>query len=75
MSQAHQLSRPLPASDEPLLTPDQVAQRLSVCRATLYAWIKSGKFGKPIKLSERRVAFRPQTVRDFIAAREQEAAQ
>lgn len=41
-----------------LLSPKQVISRLSIPSTTLYRWISEGKFPKPIKIGDRRTAFK-----------------
>ncbi|MER2197176.1 helix-turn-helix domain-containing protein [Methylobacterium brachiatum] len=44
----------------PLLTPRDAAKALSVSPSTLRRLVESGRLPPPVRLSERRIAFRPE---------------
>lgn len=48
------------------LRPKQVALIIGVSRATLYNWIKSGKFPPPRKLGVRMVAWPVEVIREKV---------
>ncbi|WP_415519299.1 MAG: helix-turn-helix transcriptional regulator [Desulfovibrio aminophilus] len=53
----------------------QILFFVPVCRATLWAWTKEGRFPKPVKLGPRTTAWRAEDVREWLAARgERQAA-
>ena len=47
----------------------EVLNRLKVSRSTIYAWMRDGRFPKPIKLGLRPIAWLEDAVDAFIAAR------
>lgn len=50
----------------------QVAHALGIGRTTLWAWVKSGKFPKPIKLGNHRIAWLWSDVHSWLEARMRE---
>jgi prophage regulatory protein len=52
-----------------LLSMAEVSRRVLFTRIHVYRLISAGKFPRPIKLGEHRIAFVEQEVDDFIAAR------
>ncbi len=61
------------------ITPKQTCERIALSRATLDRMVAAGAFPKPIRLTERRLAFNEAAVEAWIvekmeAAREQVAA-
>lgn len=52
-----------------LLTEKQVLQRTSLSRSTLWRLRYAGDFPPPMKISERRVAYRAEDVDAWIKAR------
>lgn len=50
--------------NEPLLTVKDVIARFKITRQTLYKWVKSGYFPKPIKFGTF-IRWKPETVRAF----------
>jgi len=56
--------------DDPLLTPEQVAQALGVCQGTLQNWRVNGTYDLPyIKIGRRLVRYRRSAVEHFAASR------
>lgn len=53
-----------------LLTPRQVAERLTLSRTTLWRLTRTGELPTPISLSERRVAYREADIASFLDRRE-----
>ncbi len=51
-----------------------VLDRLKITRTTIYRWIDSGKFPKPIKLSETTNRWLLTDIEKWIAERSKEAA-
>lgn len=51
------------------LSTAQVLQNLGVSKQTLWRWVRVGKFPAPVKLSERRIAWRERDVRAWEASR------
>lgn len=43
-----------------------VGQILPISEATLWRWVRKGKFPKPLKLSERVTAWRAEDVRAWL---------
>lgn len=43
----------------------QILQAIPVGRSTWWAWVKTGKAPKPVKLSDRVTAWRAQDIHDF----------
>lgn len=41
-----------------------------VCAATIWRWVRSGKFPQPVKLSERVTAFRAEEIRAWLDAQQ-----
>lgn len=60
-----------------LILRKEVERRTSMPRSTLYEYIKSGKFPKPIRLTPRLIAFVEAEVDEWISQRiaERDAAQ
>jgi prophage regulatory protein len=56
-------------SSNRLLRQPEVISRLGISRSTLINWYNSGKFPKPIKLSERVIAWPESVVNDWIESR------
>ncbi|MGN8224607.1 helix-turn-helix transcriptional regulator [Gracilimonas sp. BCB1] len=52
-----------------LLTPNQVITRLNIPSSTLYRWISEGKFPRPIKLGDRKTAFREKDIQEWIESK------
>jgi len=55
------------ATDQPLLTPTQVAEKLAVSTRTVYLWIEEGRL-PAVRLSERVMRVPSQAVDELIAA-------
>ena len=49
------------------LTPKQVCQKIALSRATLDRMVAQGRFPKPLKLTERRMAYEAQAVEAWMA--------
>lgn len=56
-------------STDRLLPIREVLSTISVGRTTLYAWVKAGKFPRPRKLGEKRVAWLSSEVNNWVASR------
>ncbi len=52
-----------------LLRRDEVERLTGLHRATIYAMMQRGEFPRPVKLTERAVAWPESTILDWIAAR------
>ncbi|MDE2761598.1 MAG: AlpA family phage regulatory protein [Gemmatimonadota bacterium] len=52
-----------------ILRPPEVVEEIGVSKASLYRWIRSGRFPPPIKLGPRRVGWRREDVDAWIAGR------
>ena len=52
----------------------EVTDRLKITRTTVYRWIESGKFPKPIKLSETTNRWLLSDIEKWIAERSKQAA-
>ena len=50
-----------------------VETRTGLSRSTIYAWMKDGRFPKPVKLGARIVAWRESDITDWLKARDAEA--
>lgn len=60
---------PKPAAIAELLTPNEVADQLNITRRTLDRW-HLRRIGPPRIAIGRKVYYRPQSVRDWLAANE-----
>lgn len=49
------------------MTPKRVCERTSLSRATLDRLVAAGEFPKPIRLTERRLAFNEAEVQNWMA--------
>jgi len=49
-----------------LLNLEQVCEILSVKKSSIWAWIKNGKFPKPIKIGERNTRWIESEIKDYI---------
>jgi prophage regulatory protein len=47
----------------------QLMAQLGVSRSSIWAWVKSGKFPKPVKLSENTTAWRASDVEDWAQSK------
>jgi prophage regulatory protein len=56
------------------LSPNRVAELTSLHRASIYRKVAAGEFPAPIRVSERRIAFKESEVRAWMAGREKVAA-
>lgn len=56
------------------LAPKLVAELTSLHRTTIYRKVEAGEFPAPVKLGERRIAFKESEVRAWMAGREKVAA-
>ncbi|MDD2535312.1 MAG: AlpA family phage regulatory protein [Macromonas bipunctata] len=57
---------PLPHSE--LWRLSQVLAHVTVSRSTWFAGVKAGRYPQPVRLSNRRVAWRASDIRSFVAA-------
>ena len=57
-----------------LLPKRDVMRLLGICNSSVYRWIKSGHFPRPVQLGPRRVAWRATDISAFIASRQTAAA-
>ena len=65
-------TRNLPADPAPRerLIPCSEVQRLTgLSRSTIYAWMRQGRFPKPVRVGRRAVRWRLEEVLEFIATR------
>ena len=46
-----------------------VTERVGLCRASVYAMVRNGKFPRPIRLGQRAVGWRLGDIDSWIAAR------
>ena len=53
----------------PLLTIDDVAERLNVAKQTVYAWRHEGKGPPAIQLEGRLLRYRPEDIEAWLDAR------
>lgn len=53
---------------EKLLRLNEVVEIIGISKATVYKWIKLGKFPKPVKLSARLVAWKSVDIQNFISS-------
>lgn len=51
------------------LTPKAVCDKISLSRATLDRMVASGQFVKPMRLTERRLAYSAEAVEQWMAER------
>ena len=58
-----------------ILRVKEVLKATSVCRATLYLWIKAGTFPAPIKLGPRAIGWTPAQLQGWIESRAAASAQ
>jgi prophage regulatory protein len=56
-----------------LMTPKDVCKKTTFSRPTIDRFIAEGRFPKPIRLSERRIAFNATEIEEWIAARIRES--
>jgi prophage regulatory protein len=63
------MEQPVPPRPERLLAASAVLAMVPFCRAHLMRLAKRGEFPRPVKLGERRIAFRESEVRAWIDAR------
>ena len=56
------------------LTPKAVCERIALSRATLDRMVAEGKFPKPIRLTERRLAYEEAKVSEWMADKLERAA-
>lgn len=54
---------------DPLLKLPAVMQACQLAKSTLYAYIKAGKFPRPLKLGARAVAWRQSDVAQWVDSR------
>ena len=52
------------------LTPKAVCEKIALSRATLDRLVAAGKFPSPIRLTERRIAFKASAVDEWMLERE-----
>lgn len=52
-----------------LLFQPEVSARVGKCRASLYQYIAEGRFPKPVKIGDRRIAWVESEIDEWIAAR------
>ena len=56
------------------LTPKAVCERIALSRATLDRMVAEGKFPKPVRLTERRLAYEEAKVSEWMASKLERAA-
>ena len=49
----------------------QVLEIIPISRATLWGWVKTGKFPKPVKLGPRTTAWSASDVREWMESRQE----
>jgi prophage regulatory protein len=54
--------------DERLIRLPEIMRLTGFSKATVYKWIKLGKFPKPVKLSARLVAWKSVDIQNFISS-------
>ncbi|MBF9060754.1 AlpA family phage regulatory protein [Rhodobacterales bacterium HKCCSP123] len=52
-----------------ILRRSEVEDRTGLSRSTIYAWIRHGKFPRPVKLGERIVAWRESDIDRWLESR------
>ena len=52
------------------LTPKAVCEQIALSRSTLDRLVAAGKFPTPVRLTERRIAFRADAVQEWMTERE-----
>ena len=52
-----------------MLRMPQVLERTGVCRATLYAWLREGKFPAPVELGGNSIGWPESEIEAWIASR------
>lgn len=55
---------------ERFISPNMVADLTSLHRASIYRKVAEGQFPRPIRISDRRIAFKESEVRAWMEARE-----
>jgi len=55
----------IPLDERPLIMLDQAAQRISICRRTLYREVARGNFPPPLKIG-RATRYRAEDVDDYL---------
>lgn len=60
----------LPKGGEQLLPLPAVVHKIGASRASIYAWVRDGRFPKPRKLGPRRVAWLASDLDAWIASRQ-----
>ena len=53
--------------NERLLRVKEVSELVGIGKSTVWAWVKEGKFPKPVKLSDRVTVWRESEVQTFIS--------
>ena len=59
---------------ERILRRPEVEARTGLSRSTIYDWMRTGKFPRPVALGARLVAWREADVQAWLEARETKAA-
>lgn len=55
--------------EQRILRRSEVEHRTGLSRSTIYAWIKHGRFPRPVKLGERIVAWRESDIDHWLESR------
>lgn len=50
----------------------EVANMLSICKATVYNWLKKGKFPQPIKIGDRVVGWPVELIEEWLEEKKYE---
>jgi prophage regulatory protein len=59
---------------ERILRRPEIEARTGLSRSTIYAWMASGDFPKPVALGARLVGWRESDIQEWMAARNTKAA-
>lgn len=59
---------------ERILRRPEIEARTGLSRSTIYAWMASGEFPKPVALGARLVGWRETDIQEWMAARNTKAA-
>lgn len=70
VNQHHDMSKAAKFTYEPLLNEVQVAKWIGVAQSTMARWRKDGIGPKFIVLGPKRFAYKPEEIRNWMAARE-----
>jgi prophage regulatory protein len=60
--------------NERILRRPEIEARTGLSRSTIYAWMASGEFPKPVALGARLVGWRETDIQEWMAARNPKAS-